>query len=70
MEAEGYLRRYLERVPDSAPGHLALASLYDETLGNPTSALYHYEEYLRLVPEDAADGPRSSITGSWFAPNC
>lgn len=55
MEAEGYLRRYLERVPDSAPGHLALASLYDETLGNPTSALYHYEEYLRLVPEDAAD---------------
>lgn len=55
VEAEGYLRRYLERVPDSALGHLALASLYDETLGNPTSALYHYEEYLRLVPEDAAD---------------
>lgn len=56
-EAEAYLRRYLERVPDSAPGHLAMASLCDETLGKPVSALYHYEEYLRLAPKDAADRP-------------
>ncbi len=57
--AETYLKRYLEKVPESPHGHLALASLYDETLNNPAAALYHYDEYLRLAPEDDQD--RSTV---------
>lgn len=59
LAAETYLKRYVEKVPESPEGHLALASLYDEALNNPTAALYHYDEYLRLAPEDAPD--RSTV---------
>jgi len=55
VEAESYFRRYLERVPEAPLGHLALAGLYDEALANPTAALYHYDEYLRLIPADSPD---------------
>lgn len=55
VEAESYFRRYLERVPNAPLGHLALAGLYDESLGNPAAALYHYDEYLRLIPADSPD---------------
>jgi len=55
VEAESYFRRYLERVPEAPLGHLALAGLYDEALDNPAAALYHYDEYLRLIPADSPD---------------
>lgn len=55
VEAESYFRRYLERVPNAPLGHLALAGLCDESLGNPAAALYHYDEYLRLIPADSPD---------------
>lgn len=55
VEAESYFRRYLERVPNAPLGHLALAGLYDESLANPAAALYHYDEYLRLIPADSPD---------------
>lgn len=55
VEAESYFRRYLERMPNAPLGHLALAGLYDESLGNPAAALYHYDEYLRLIPADSPD---------------
>lgn len=55
VEAESYFRRYLERVPNAPLGHLALAGLYDESLANPAAALYHYNEYLRLIPADSPD---------------
>ncbi len=57
LEAETYLKRYVEKEPDSPHGHLALASLYDEALNHPTAALYHYDEYLRLAPKDDPDRP-------------
>ncbi|MBS1371016.1 MAG: LysM peptidoglycan-binding domain-containing protein [Lentisphaeria bacterium] len=59
VEAENFLKRYLEKVPGSPYGHLALASLYDEALNNPAAALYHYDEYLRLAPENEQD--RSTV---------
>lgn len=59
VEAESYFRRYLQRIPDAPQGHLALAGLYDEALRNPAAALYHYNEYLRLTPDDAPD--RSAV---------
>ena len=57
LAAETYLKRYVEKAPDSPHGHLALASLYDEALNNPTAALYHYDEFLRLAREDDPDRP-------------
>jgi len=61
VEAESYFRRFLQKNPDSPGGHLALAGLYDEVLENPAAALYHYDEYLRLVPENAPD--RETVEG-------
>ncbi len=48
--AERQIRRYLDSHPDNADAHLRLASLYDESLGDPLGAAYHYREYLRLAP--------------------
>ncbi len=59
--AERFYRRFLEKHPESPAGHLALATLCDESLGNPARALYHYNEYLRLAPED--DPERGTIMG-------
>ena len=50
-----FYRRYLEKHPASAAGHLAMATLCDESLGDPLRALYHYDEYLRLTPEEETD---------------
>ncbi len=55
VSAERYFKRYLERFPRSARAHLALATLYDEALGNPAAALFYYDEYLMMTPEDSSD---------------
>lgn len=46
-------RKFLAARPESAAGHLQLATLYDEALDMPFSAIYHYQEYLRYAPQSA-----------------
>ena len=48
QEAERTLKRLVAKRPDAAKLHMALASLYDEHLGDPLGALYHYREAERL----------------------
>lgn len=46
-------KNFLASRPDSAEGHLQLATLYDESLNMPMQAIYHYQEYLRLAPQSS-----------------
>lgn len=43
-------RQVLDTHPRFARGHLELALLCDEKLGDPVSAIYHYRRYLELEP--------------------
>ena len=52
--ANGY-KRLLEKYPDNPLLHLKLAALCDESLNRPDGAVFHYEEYLSLTPENAPD---------------
>ena len=52
--ANGY-KRLLEKYPDNPKLHLKLASLCDESLNRPDGAIFHYEEYLALTPENSPD---------------
>ena len=47
-EAVVYYKKYLQNHPKSAYAHLALATIYDENLSEPISAIYHYREFLAL----------------------
>ena len=47
-EAIKYYKKYLELNPKSGYIHLKLASIYDENLKDPYSAIYHYREFLEL----------------------
>lgn len=49
--AEVCYKRYLAKNPGAAQIHLALAELYDEQLEEYLLAVYHYKEYLRLIPD-------------------
>lgn len=51
--AERFFRRLVERRPDAPEANLALATLYDEALADPASALYFYRRYLALAPDSA-----------------
>jgi tetratricopeptide (TPR) repeat protein len=52
----------LEVNPHSAPAHFQLAMLFENQAANPASAIYHYQEYLRLNPKaDNADVVRQRI---------
>ena len=48
-------RRALHRHPQEPAIYLRLANLCDESLDDPLSALYYYNGYLKLVPENASD---------------
>ncbi|MFA7230122.1 MAG: LysM peptidoglycan-binding domain-containing protein [Victivallaceae bacterium] len=52
-----FFNKYLKVKPDSARAHLELASLYDENMGQPLMAVYHYQCFLELDPrsQDAAN---------------
>lgn len=50
--ARRFYRRALCKFPASPLLHLELALLCDETLGDYAEAIWHYDEYLRLVPEE------------------
>jgi len=51
--ARDFYRRALRRYPASPLLHFEIAQLCDEALGAYAEAIYHYDEYLRLLPEDA-----------------
>lgn len=63
LAAERQFRRFLARRPESAAGHLAMASLYDENFKNFSAAIFHYNEFLRIEP----DSPDSDMIKSWQA---
>jgi tetratricopeptide (TPR) repeat protein len=43
--------RVVRAAPDAARGHLELGLLYDEKMGDPIAAIYHYRQYLALRPD-------------------
>ena len=45
-----FYNRVLRAAPEAARAHLELGLLYDEKLGEPMAALYHYRQYLELEP--------------------
>jgi tetratricopeptide (TPR) repeat protein len=49
--AAGLYENALRADPQSAPAHLELGLLYDEKLGDPIAAVYHYRQYLALRPD-------------------
>ncbi|MEI6085456.1 MAG: LysM peptidoglycan-binding domain-containing protein [Verrucomicrobiota bacterium] len=48
--AAALYEKALRKAPDSARPHLELGLLYDEKLGDPIAAIYHYRQYLELDP--------------------
>ena len=56
------LNELLKRRPRSIHTHKLLAAIYDEMLNNPAQAVYHYQAYLKAMP-DAADAEE---TAAWL----
>ena len=56
-----FYKRLLHLRPESPEVRLKLASLCDEVLNDPLSALYHYNVYLSLVP----DSPDAATVGGY-----
>ena len=50
-DAAEKLNELLKRRPRSIYTHKLLASVYDEMLNDPASAVYHYKTYLQSMPE-------------------
>ena len=46
-----FYRKALEVEPDLASAHFALGLLYDDKLGDPIAAIYHYRQFLELKPD-------------------
>lgn len=57
-------RHYLKRFPESAPGHRALATLYDERLDMPLEAAAEYRLYLECDPSADRDEVERWITAA------
>ncbi|NQU09735.1 tetratricopeptide repeat protein, partial [bacterium] len=49
-DAAAAYRQALRDNPDFASVHLELGLLYDDKLGDPIAAIYHYRQYLELHP--------------------
>jgi len=45
----------LEVNPKSAPAHFELGLLYDQKEPDPAAAIYHYERYLKLLPNSGKE---------------
>lgn len=60
--AQRQLRQFLASHPESAEGHLAMASLCDENLGDALGAVYHYREFLRVSP----NSPHAGMVRIWL----
>ena len=53
QSALSFYRRALYRHPQEAAVYLKIANLCDESLDDPVAALFYYNEYLKLVPEES-----------------
>jgi tetratricopeptide (TPR) repeat protein len=49
--ASEFYEKALMNNPESAPAHFELGLLFDEKLGDPIAAIYHYRQYLALRPD-------------------
>lgn len=49
--ARKFYNRAARLFPDAPEPQLALGAVSDELLNDPAAALYHYREYLRLIPQ-------------------
>lgn len=47
--------RAVEVNPKSAPAHFELGWLYDQKESDPAAAIYHYERYLKLLPNSGKE---------------
>ena len=47
--------RAVETNPKSAPAHFELGWLYDQKEADPAAAIYHFERFLRLLPNSGKD---------------
>jgi tetratricopeptide (TPR) repeat protein len=45
----------VEVNPKSAPAHFELGWLYDQKESDPAAAIYHYERYLKLLPNSSKE---------------
>ena len=59
--AIAYFNRYLSLNPESSKTHLRLASIYDENLGQPLRAVYHYERFIEYSP----NSPEADSVKKW-----
>jgi cobalt/nickel transport system permease protein len=53
MDFQGAIESFEKAVevnPKSAPAHFELGCLYDQKASDPAAAIYHYERYLKLLP--------------------
>ena len=58
MDFKGAIESFEKAVevnPKSAPAHFELGWLYDEKEPDPAAAIYHYERYLKLLPNSAKE---------------
>jgi tetratricopeptide (TPR) repeat protein len=49
--AAGLYERVVQAAPDASRARLELGLLYDEKIGDPIAAIYHYRQYLALRPD-------------------
>ncbi len=62
-EAVEAFQTCLRLSPQSALAHLQLAMIYDGTLDDPLSAVYHYRRFLEMRP----DHPEAEAVRGWLA---
>jgi nucleoid-associated protein YgaU len=62
-EAVDAFQTCLRLSPQSALAHLQLAMIYDQTLDDPLSAVYHYRRFLEMRP----DHPDAEAVKAWSA---
>jgi len=58
MDFKGAVESFEKAVevnPKSAPAHFELGWLYDQKVADPAAAIYHYERYLKLLPNSSKE---------------
>jgi len=58
MDFKGAIESFEKAVevnPKSAAAHFELGWLYDQKEPDPAAAIYHYERYLKLLPNSAKE---------------
>jgi len=58
MDFKGAIESFEKAVevnPKSAPAHFELGWLYDQKESDPAAAIYHYERYLKLLPNSGKE---------------